>query len=247
MRKSQKLPSKSRASIARMTLHELAKEIRRVVLSTKKGNMKLGETYSWSLPPISTCPGRTELCEDACYDWRLWIRRSTVQQGRLYRYELTLHPMFAEALKLTLKTLPASLLRVHVGGDFYSPAYTKAWIGAVSCNPHIKAFAFTRSWRVAGILKTLQSAKFPSWILASTDAMSGPAPFGMREARMNSTKKRDVLSGKAAAPAGTCPEQTGLKDGCDSCGRCPMARVVPGIGIQLMPTAAKAGVLFLAH
>lgn len=241
-----KLPTKAPQSVLKLTLHELAKELLRLIKSTKANNAKLGGMYSWSLPSVDTCPGRTSICEGMCYDRKIVARRASVRTGRLNRYLLTLHPLFGEALTLALKMLPPSLLRIHVGGDFYSVPYFKSWERALRLNQHIKGFAFTRSWRSAPILSAIRAANTPSWLLASTDPETGPSPVGMREASMSMTRKSQVKKGVSPAPSGTCPEQVGLKTGCDTCGRCPMASVGES-GIRLLPTAAKAGVVFLSH
>lgn len=235
-----------------LTLHALAREIRERLIGSRKKNSKLGALYSWSLLAIATCLYRTVACSGEpggkipCYAAGIQNRRPAVWLAWFRCVELALHPLFAEALALALASLPAGILRVHVSGDFFSVAYLEAWLDAVERNPHVRPFAFTRSWRGLDFRAALEERGYPSWILASTDADTGKAPVEMREAAMAEETKSAVLSGKIAAPALACPEQTGKADDCATCGRCPMARLTE-TGIKLTPSAARVGVRFLIH
>lgn len=228
------------------SLWELAFEIQSKIIRTRGQNSKLGATMSWSLPAVDTCPGRTLLCTKSCYARRLQARRANVLKSWHRSYELSLHPLFADALALALKGLPAGQLRIHVSGDFYSVAYLKAWIKALKGAPQLAPFAFTRSWRVPALRKALKEAGWPTWILASTDQEAADAPAEMREASMADVSVRAVKAGKEKAPALLCPEQSGAQDSCASCGRCPMARVTP-TGLHRLPMTAKVGVSFAIH
>lgn len=52
-------------------------------------------------------------------------------------------PRFIEDMVTSL--LPG-MLRLHVGGDFYSPAYVKKWWKILNEREDITAWAYTRSW-----------------------------------------------------------------------------------------------------
>jgi hypothetical protein len=46
----------------------------------------------------------------------------------------------------------ATIVRIHVGGDFFSESYFRAWINVACNNPNVKFYAYTKS--------------LPSWIAA---------------------------------------------------------------------------------
>ena len=242
-----KAPLKALKPVELLSLSELAREISSRLKSSQSGNVKLGIVYTWSLLAVHTCPWRTAACEGPCYARKMQARgdRQTTWLAWYRCWKLSLHPLFGEALKLSLMTLPEGLLRIHVSGDFYSVQYLRDWLDALELSPHLKPFAFTRSWRGQDFLAVLAEYGWPKWVLASTDADTGPAPSQMRVAAMSDVTKASVLKG-AKAPKLACPEQTTVQDTCSSCGRCPMAKVGPN-GLVMLPNAAKIGVEFLTH
>ena len=53
-------------------------------------------------------------------------------------------------------TLVPGLLRLHTGGDFYSPEYTRKWYKILKTRSDIISWAYTRSWRVKGFIGELR-------------------------------------------------------------------------------------------
>jgi hypothetical protein len=49
--------------------------------------------------------------------------------------------------KLISESLPpeATIVRIHVSGDFYSEAYFLAWIDVAKQRPDVKFYAYTKS------------------------------------------------------------------------------------------------------
>jgi len=158
----------------------------RAIRGTRKRNSKLGTVYSWSLPPLETCPGATAVCQRQCYAKK--ARRHPSAWNRWQRnFELSRSRRFIEVLPRVLRQLPECLLRLHVSGDFYSVPYTRSWIWAAGENPHIHLWTYTRSWRVPRILRVFGSPP-PGWIMASVDRETGLAPPGFRVAYMYEDK-----------------------------------------------------------
>jgi hypothetical protein len=90
------------------------------------------------------------------------------------------------------------VLRVHVAGDFFTPAYTAKWIEIATRSPHTRFFGYTRSWRVPKIEPYLRAfAALPNvrlWYSADRETGMPPSvPDGVRVAWMQDTE---------AAPAG---------------------------------------------
>lgn len=150
-------------------------------------NAKLGpNVYTYSLPAGKdhSCPGSTSLCEEFCYAKRIggvvgYIHRENLKRGPEGLPEIP---------------LDCELLRIHVSGDFYSEAYVRAWIHRLRARRHevqgngpaVRAFAYTRSWRVPELLESLTQLRDLSnmQLFASVDDETGPAPAGWRVAHI---------------------------------------------------------------
>jgi hypothetical protein len=48
------------------------------------------------------------------------------------------------------------LLRLHSVGDFYSAAYIRKWVQILQAVPKVRAWAYTRSWRLPELLTELK-------------------------------------------------------------------------------------------
>ena len=211
--------------VLQLTRVQLAMELTLRLMRSRGLNRKTGgATYNWSIPPGKTCRGITKICWKKCYARRLQARRPNVAKAWQRCYELTQHPLFGAVLSEVLARLPPGLFRLHVSGDFYAAWYFTVWHHALRANPHLKPFAFTRSWRDASIKRAFARAGWPHWLMASTDHETGPAPRQMREARMGDIRVRDVRAGKVEAPASMCLEQRDGVTTCDHCGACPAAK-----------------------
>lgn len=73
-----------------------------------------------------------------------------VRQARQYNVDaiMAVHTLGVNHMRnLIVASLPkdAGIVRIHVGGDFFSQAYFDAWIGVANLNPHIQFYAYTKS------------------------------------------------------------------------------------------------------
>src|SRR5262245_60203608 len=98
------------------------------------GNTKLGRgrlIWSFSLPSRSSCPGRSAVCERACYSHAVERRRSSV----LRRYRRNLMESrrldFAARMVDFIRRRRVAVVRLHVGGDFYSAEYARKWLAVM--------------------------------------------------------------------------------------------------------------------
>lgn len=232
-----------------MSLHALARELHHRLERSAGQVSKLGpHVYHWSLPALETCTGSTALCRRDCYALELAVRRGPRIRGAWSRcLELSRDPRFPVALSMALARLWPGLLRIHVPGDFYEPGYLMAWAAALRDNPHVRPFAFTRAWRDPRMLRTIEAIGWPRWLLASTDAESGPPPARMREARMVPERMWSVRSGTVPPARGACPEQVVRGATCATCGRCPGARLASDGTVEPMAWPDTAPILFYMH
>ena len=123
------------------------------------GNAKLGtgrRIWSFSLPSLVTCPGRSATCAAACYSRRLEKIRPPVRRRYAANLALSRRPDFAQIALAALAIHGVRVLRLHVGGDFYSAAYARKWLRIIRRLPRVRFYAYTRSWRHRGIRPVLE-------------------------------------------------------------------------------------------
>jgi hypothetical protein len=118
-------------------------------ISIPTGNIKMGEINNWSLPAGNNfrrgaCPGASETCESLCYakdalfamnEWRYYCN---------WAYILLWPDRFVDVWS---KIKVSGVVRVHVGGDFFSPEYVDLWNDIVKRRSGIRFYAYTRSWQ----------------------------------------------------------------------------------------------------
>lgn len=231
---------------------------------SKGQNIKLGAvTYSFSLPAIVTCPGRTEACSGVrpgrkrpdCYAAKLEALRTSVRLAYADNLRAAQDPAFPQQIARILQPL-TGFFRLHPHGDLMSPEYATAILAAIRGAPGLVPFGFTRSWRVPAIRAAIVAAwggVWPAWLLCSTDQDTGSLPadlvaLGAREARMDtSVSVRRIRAGAEKAPKGWCDEQRDTARKCSDCGRCPLQRLVAGRMVPLPASAARRGVVFAGH
>jgi hypothetical protein len=113
------------------------------------GNTKIGKIDNFSLPAGqnfrgAACPGATELCESLCYAKDALFSMNEWRYFANWAYVLLWPGRFADTWKETKLT---KVVRIHVGGDFFSPEYTDLWADIIESRPDTRFYAYTRSWQ----------------------------------------------------------------------------------------------------
>jgi len=105
-----------------------------------------------------------------CYAKR--VAWPTAREKWQYTYDASLRSGFVAAAVDELYAFDPLAVRLHAAGDFYSAAYVRQWIEIVDATPHIKFWAYTRSWRVPRMWRSLADmASLPNFqLFLSTDA-----------------------------------------------------------------------------
>jgi len=148
-------------------------------LNVQPKNTKLGLIYNVSLPAIETCNGMTESCagEDGkCYVLKLYKRYPNVEISHKTQLANVNEALAnGDILELPNKVKNTDIFRLHVSGDFFSPQYAYAWFKLITDNPTIEFFAYTRSWRIAEMIKPLHDiGELPNMkLLLSVDRDTG--------------------------------------------------------------------------
>lgn len=142
-------------------------------------NTKLGDGIgAVSLPPLTTCPGKTEYCSKVCYATKGFFRMSNVQKSLAANYATTESDDFINQVNAQIKKQKLKALRIHPAGDLYSNEYIDKWITIVKDNPNVRFWVYTRSWRLASLTKKLQQLQsLPNIeVFASTDDTTAETP-----------------------------------------------------------------------
>jgi hypothetical protein len=195
------------------------------------GNRKTGTSgivyknvFVWNLPPVATCPGRSDWCLRNCYnadsredkfpirDWCenwAWVEtRPDILRGII--------------LKQIQQSSPPVGVRIHSSGDFYSSEYIKLWHSIIKALPDTIFWAYTRSWQNPYLFKNLCQLKtLPNLqLFASCDETSSPPPPKWRYCIVTNSLRAAQKYVKAHSCSQICRENTGKVSCCASCGLC---------------------------
>lgn len=147
-----------------------------------QGNGKLGPHLIWSfsIPAVTTCPGRSKLCElIACYAMKGHYRHHAVQAKYERNLRYAREESFVRDMSDEIRTWKMQVVRIHGSGDFYSREYTERWCDIARANPQTRFYFYTRSWRTAELLEQLLLlAAIPNvWGWFSCDVETGLPSF----------------------------------------------------------------------
>ena len=116
-------------------------------VTISKGNSKMGEIPSVSLPPIVTCAENCT-CAKKCYAFRMYRRYKNVKQSYDENLEV-LENDSNEYWKQIDNTLYTSrFFRFHVSGDIPNYQYLLDMVNVVSNNPHCEVLVFTKQYGI---------------------------------------------------------------------------------------------------
>jgi hypothetical protein len=202
------------------------------------GNGKLGEgTYVFSLPALLTCPGSTPCCQRHCYALRGRLAIRSNRKRYMANWVATREASFVPRMCREIHRRFVACARIHVSGDFYSAAYIRAWVEIARACPHVRFYAYTRSWRVAKLRPALEELarcrnvrlwyscdkdtgtpdRVPkrvrlAWMMSAEDDTPTRADLVFRVHRLRRTVQKRV------GLALVCPTENGITD--TDCGRC---------------------------
>lgn len=125
------------------------KEADQIGVNIVLGNAKIGAMSQFSLPAGqnfrgATCPGATEFCESLCYAKHALFMMNEWVYYVNWAYVTLFPENFVEIWKNAMLT---GVVRVHVGGDFFSPDYANLWSEIVQGRKYTRFYAYTRSWQ----------------------------------------------------------------------------------------------------
>lgn len=135
------------------------------LLSFQKGNSKLGKSiYTFSLPSGYTCPFAKDCLAKVnrltgkltdgphtqfrCFSASQEALFPSVRKSRWDNFEKVKNAIKNNTLvDLILNSIPkkATIIRVHVAGDYYNQAYFNAWMEVAKRLPSVIFYAYTKS------------------------------------------------------------------------------------------------------
>jgi hypothetical protein len=134
------------------------------LLKLNRGNAKLGKNiWTFSLPAGFSCPGALECLSKAnrdtgkiadgpntkfrCFAASDEAQYKNTRNQRWHNFELLKGKSSEQMVKLIQDSLPqkASLIRIHVSGDFFNQNYFDAWVEVARKNPGRTFYAYTKS------------------------------------------------------------------------------------------------------
>lgn len=153
-----------------------------------KGNDHIGESlFGFTIPALETCPGFTTICELICY--ALGFLFVVVNKNRDRHHTNWIKAKdapakFATTMIAEIRWKRAVIVRIHIGGDFFSVPYIHSWIRVANACRRVTFLFYTRSWRVPELVPALvELAALPNvYAWWSEDTASGRCdlPFGRR-------------------------------------------------------------------
>lgn len=189
-------------------------------VSISKGNEKLGNIQSVSLPSVLTC--RECDCSKKCYARRIERRRPSV--GAAYKNNLQVLQTEPDVYwrEVEAAIMLSRFFRFHVSGDIPDTAYLCNMISVAKRNKHCEILCFTKKYEIVN--KLLASGIdlpdnlhiiFSGWV-----GLQMVNPFSLPEAHVlyrdgTTTARPDALncSGNCAECALTCGGCWSLKNG----------------------------------
>jgi hypothetical protein len=200
------------------------------------GNQKLGEgIHVWSLPAVSTCPGRTPTCQAACYATKSRFLLDAVKERLDWNYQESLKPDFADRMAAEVRMKGCQVIRIHVSGDYYDADYAEKWLWVMRNRPKPRYYFYTRSFRIPTILPVLEQMAALRccrvWFSVDKDGMPDRIPPGARLAYLQTEKDEEPelmdlrfivrrLRKPSLSLPMLCPQERGEAENCGDCGKC---------------------------
>ena len=214
-----------------------------------RGNMHLGdEFHQFSLPARKSCKlGMSGACEDVCYALDFVFMQASARKKHEDNWERAQDlDEFRADLYAEIRYKRIRRIRIHVAGDFFSPAYLLAWMWVANRCKTTDFLFYTRAWRAAEMRGAfVEFASLPNvFAFWSEDRETGPCDFPVgRRCFLCATLQDELLvppgvlvfrqrtrpSRKWINGSWVCAKEQGLPTGltCSSCRVCVRPAPLP--------------------
>ena len=182
--------------------------------------------WTWTLPALAvrlpdgstvrTCPA-AGICALACYAREGTYKIPSVQARHLLNLRYTLEDLggWQDAMIRELahrRFAKGVRVRIHDGGDFYSPRYLDAWLTVIAASPHVGFYTYTKE--VALFRRLVEPAPPPNlkWVyslggrqdvlLTQADRIADvfPTESAIERSRFHSQAASDLLAVDGPSP-----------------------------------------------
>lgn len=172
----------------------------------RKGRWKGFPVYCLTLEERATCPPDCQLWR-ACYgnamNWAQRWRHGPELEKRLG----------TEVALLADKHKEGFAVRLHILGDFYSPAYVALWADLLHRHPALHVFGFSARWsRTDPIARPLIELAMEQWERFAIRFSNAPVD--------TCSTVTIEHAGHRPPDAVICPAQLGQTESCSTCGLC---------------------------
>lgn len=187
------------------------------MVSISKGNTKMGQIQSISLPSVETC--RPCACSKKCYARRIERMRSSVASA--YRNNLRI---LKEAPEVFWREVEAAIMmsryfRFHVSGDIPDSAYFEKMVEIAKRQQHCQILCFTKKFEIVneyifknGVYDSIPQnlhIVFSGWV-----DLTMVNPFSLPEAHVRYRDGTTTASEGAIECGGNCTECAMVNAGC---------------------------------
>lgn len=172
----------------------------------RKGRWKDFPVYCLTLEERATCPSECQLWR-ACYGNAMnWAQRW--QHGPALEKRLPI-----EVARLARQHPDGFAVRLHVLGDFYSPAYVELWRRLLAAHPALHVFGFSARWaQTDPIARPLIELAMEHWERFAIRFSNAPVD--------TCSTVTIEHAGQRPADAIICPAQMGQTESCSTCALC---------------------------
>lgn len=183
--------------------------------------------WTWTLPALAarlpdgrtirTCPA-AGVCALACYARQGTYRIPSVRDRHIRNLLYTLEDLdgWRDAMirELAHRRFDGARVRVHDGGDFYSPSYLDAWLTVIAASPHVGFYTYTKEVRLFRDVVEPGPPPNLKWVyslggrqdalLAPGDRVADvfPTESGIEQAGFHSQLASDLLAVDGPSPVG---------------------------------------------
>lgn len=183
-------------------------------VSISKGNEKLGDIPSISLPSVLTC--RACECNKKCYARRIELRRPNVKNA--YQNNLTVLNSDPETYwrEVEATIMLSRFFRFHVSGDIPDMEYLRKMVAVSERNKYCQVLCFTKKYELVnsfiddgGVLPENLHLVFSAW-----RGLKMPNPHGLPEAHVRYRDGTTTAGTGAIECGGNCTECACTSGGC---------------------------------
>lgn len=129
------------------------KDEKHVVIS--KGNIKMGQIQSVSLPPVVTCsPAACKFCGKKCYARKICKLRRTVKESYDNNLDILMNDKEKFWREVNAAVALTTYFRFHVAGDILNEEYLERMVDVARKNKHCQILCFTKKYTLVNFYLT---------------------------------------------------------------------------------------------